>query len=269
MKIKGANPEGTEVEIDVADGMYLVATEVAESHIPKEVVGTNYVLKAEANQNAAAARRDTKEKLVGDDDFLAEIADSKSDFFRERLEIKAPDTSAELDRITATVEEQKVKPLQERLDVSEAFSKKLLGKSLQIDVSDACRDLKVRPGMVELLKTYFRDRTQYDADHDGFFVVGGDGKFSITTDHKENKAPYRTVVEELAAIKAAGNNGEWFEDGVVGGAGYKGAGEGDPTDDTTVEGLKAAIAKLEADGKYTEAAPLKTKLALMATGRAT
>lgn len=269
MKIKGANPEGAEVEIEVADGMYLVATEVSESHIPKEVVGANYVLKGEANNAAAAARRDAKEKLLGDDGFLVEIADSKPDFFRERLKIAAPDTSEEIDRITQQVTEQHVAPLQKKLDDSEAFAKRLLSSTLKVDVSDACRDLKVRPGMVELLKTYFRDRTQYDAEHDGFFVLGADGKLSITTDHKENKAPYRTVAEELAAIKAAGKNAEWFEDGVVGGSGYKGAGDGEPTDETTVEGLKAAIAKLEAEGKYAEAAPLKTKLALMATGRAT
>lgn len=260
MKIKGTL-DGNEVEVETGETEYLTAAQVAEGHVPKTVVAEQYTLTAEATRAAAAARTGAEADLLKSEEFLGRFADANTDALRERLDIKAPDTSAEVERITAQLMTQHVEPLKADLATEREFVTSVLGRTRSADVAEACVALGVKPDMIELLQTYYADRAGYTREHLGWFIKDGPDKFVITAEHKEGKAPYLTIAEDLAVKRGDQKFNGWFTDKVKPGVDFKGPGGPEDTDTETVEGLRNAIAKLEAKGEFAEAGPLKTKLA--------
>lgn len=244
------NGQPTEVEL---------APEVLQQAglLPKAEVESQYVPLAKHNAEMAAMRTQSRgkksaEEFLADDAFLDSLLEQRGDVLRERLGVKGQrPTADQLRELEARVTDQRVRPLTEKLTrLEQRAARAAIGEALRGE------DYEVDPELAPLLQAYYGPRLKLDDETGEFFLADGKGGFEVTPFPAKDRAPYKTVGDDLREMRQAGKNLNWFTSKARNGVGYKGPG---PTGVRTPTDLDQAIAAAESKGDFATAQSLKAK----------
>jgi len=181
------------------------------------------------------------EDLLEDEEFLQRIATEKADVLAPLMGLKKDDPEALQRAIEAAKKRWKAEeldPIVEDRDRQAAGSRRGRQFQLRTVVGEAQTALGVHEQASKAVKGMYgttedhERRVAYDEEHDGWFCVDpakpvddeGRPNFLPTGKPGKDKAPWRTVEEDLVEVKAGGDHDVLFRADGGRGAGYQGPG---------------------------------------------
>ncbi len=163
-----AAEDSGQVIVTLPDNVFSEA-DVKANFVP---LAKHEALQSSVSERITTAKRNARTELAADDDFLAEIADSRAPFFRERFGAETPDRQA----VIEAIRRDEVEPLKKQVATIGEENLTLRRSAVRGDVEVALTAAKLLPGAHKLVREYVERRSVYSSDVGGAVVVEDDGE---------------------------------------------------------------------------------------------
>lgn len=227
--------EGKKHEVPVPEG-FVHTDDLKETHVPKEHFQTEL-----QNRVANITKGLRKpEDLLKDDDFFKTFVDTRRPDLVKVLDIKV-DPKLDVTKIQGEAIEQfkrtEFEPLAKKLEEGTREIGLLRERDFDAQVAEAAADLRVVPGLRDLVKVHVRNFFTWDPERRQWFQKKEDGTegFELSADPKKGGHPYATVREFMIRLARDPERKSWFESAQQPGADYRGQPGGGGAKQTTLD----------------------------------
>lgn len=219
--------DGTEheIELDTEALGVLTKDEVTAAYMPKETFESELSRRVKS----ATKGKHSIAEIVEDEEILGTVVKEHGTVLVGALKGAGilkdvdGDHSEALKRAQETWANTELKPVQEKLDAATTEIVSLRTAGLSSQVATAANETGVKRSMVPLIQSYYRDRTQWDDEYGGWFILDEGGKnFAYASKPETGKAPYKTVAEDIVEKRNSKEFGDWFDPKQRAGIGYEG-----------------------------------------------
>ncbi len=257
-----ASEDGKSYKVQVPDE-HFVGTITEEDLRTKYVpVGTHSKLQTEVETRISSAvdtaRGGFRTEAINDDDFLGEAIKERKDYFADRFpkEGEGPDPEQLFEKWTG----EHITPLNERVTTLTEENENLKSEAVQGAISRGQHDAGVDDEHMSLMDDHLLRRVAWSEEHHRVVIIDPTKASDspdrlVTVLNKENELVPETVSGYLVKLRESGKWDFAFRSDVRTGGDFDG-GKGKIPGET----LQQQIARLEGEGKFAEAAPLKEKL---------
>ena len=270
-------PKDSVVALD--DGTFKVTVEDSEFEgvITEDDLRTKYVPKAtheklqtgvEGRITSAVdtARNGFRTEAIADDEFLSGAIKDRTDFFKEKFPKAGEGPS--VDELFEKWDVDHLKPLRDQLETRATENSALKVTAVEGARSRGLAESGVDPTHMGLMEDHLARRTEWSEDHNAVVIIDpsksdGDSERVVTVLDGSDLVP-QSISGYLDTLRESGKFDHVFTAKVKDGGGFEG-GRGGGGKETT----KEKIARLEGEGKFSEAAPLKEQLIQETLGRST